>query len=446
MYESFYRLKKAPFHITPDPEFLFLGPTHKEALASIVYGVEKRKGFIVIVGEVGLGKTTILRSYLERVDKQHLKIIYVFNPNVPFAALLETIHQELGLDARPGDVAAMVNRLHQALIEEYRQGRNVVLVVDEAQNMPVETLESLRMLSNLETSTDKLIQIALVGPPELEALLDRHELRQLKQRIAVRSTLAPLSATESLAYIRYRLEKAGAMSTDIFTRGALRRIVKHARGIPRLLNILCDNALITGLGYQKKPVTAAIVREVIADFQGKRGSQLWKWEVAALAVLVGIGGLLVVTPQILQPQPRLENSPPRAVPPQLAPVSAASESSAVPPSLPSPPGSPSPPDTHGSPKTAQAAASQAQRVPAAAKPPAKGTWTVVATRVVKPGDNLYRLAAEVYGSSGKKVLDAILRSNPGLKNPNVLLIGTRIQFPEVAEKRAAANGKAEDQP
>ena len=278
MYERFYGLRKAPFHITPDPEFLFLSPTHKEALASIVYGVEMRKGFVLIVGEVGLGKTTILRSYLERVDKKRLRIIYIFNPNVPFSALLDSIEQAAGLDVRPeDDVVVRVHRLSEVLIEEYRQGRNVVLVVDEAQNMPVETLENLRLLSNLETSKDKLIQIALIGPPELEGLLDRHELRQLKQRIAVRSTLAPLRATESLAYIRYRLKKAGPEDTRVFTKGALRRIVKHGKGIPRTLNILCDNALITGLGYQKKPVTTAIVREVIADLKGQRASHLWKW-------------------------------------------------------------------------------------------------------------------------------------------------------------------------
>ena len=252
MYENFYRLKKAPFQITPDPEFLFLSPTHKEALASIVYGVEKRKGFVVVVGEVGLGKTTVLRSYLERADKKLLRVIYVFNPNVPFSALLDTIDQAAGTDVRQDSVAARVLRLHDVLVGEYQQGYNVVLVVDEAQNMPIQTLEDLRLLSNLETSKDKLLQIVLVGQPEFDKILDRHELRQLKQRIAIRATLTPLSADESLAYIRYRLEKAGAESTNIFTRGALRRIVRHAGGIPRLLNILCDNALITGLGYQKR--------------------------------------------------------------------------------------------------------------------------------------------------------------------------------------------------
>ena len=237
-----------------------------------------------------------------------------------------------------------VRRLHDVLVEEYRQGHNVVLVVDEAQNMPIETLENLRMLSNLETSTDKLIQIVLVGQPEFDRILDRHELRQLKQRIAVRSTLAPLSAAESLAYIRYRLEKAGAESTDIFTRGALRRIVRHARGIPRLLNILCDNALITGLGYQKKPVTAAIVREVIADFEGKRRSTLWKWEVAALAALLVVGGLFFMAPLMYQ----APSGPERAPLPASLPAAGHGAGAATTPS-PNPPATANPPDAQASP-------------------------------------------------------------------------------------------------
>ena len=432
MYERFYGLRKAPFHITPDPEFLFLSPTHKEALASIVYGVEMRKGFVLIVGEVVLGKTTILRSYLERVDKKRLRIIYIFNPNVPFSALLDSIEQAAGLDVRPeDDVVVRVHRLSEVLIEEYRQGRNVVLVVDEAQNMPVETLENLRLLSNLETSKDKLIQIALIGPPELEGLLDRHELRQLKQRIAVRSTLAPLRATESLAYIRYRLKKAGPEDTRVFTKGALRRIVKHGKGIPRTLNILCDNALITGLGYQKKPVTTAIVREVIADLKGQRASHLWKWEVAALVALPVIVGLFFAYPEMPQRLARLQ-SPVPALFPQPVPVS--------PPNAPSP--MPALPATSpGSPETAQAAealAAPVQSTPAAAKAPARANNAEVATRVVKPGDNLSRLAAEVYGVPGKRVVDEIVRNNPGIKNPDLLPVGMRIRLPDIAAKRIAS--------
>ena len=166
MYLDFYRLKKNPFHITPDPEFLFLSSSHKEASASLIYGIEERKGFIAITGEIGVGKTTILRSYLESADPQMLKVVYIFNSMLPFESLLKQIFNELGLVAAEGDdVPELVSHLHQFLIEEYKHDRNVALIIDEAQNMPVETLENLRMLSNLETSKDKLIQIVMVGQP-----------------------------------------------------------------------------------------------------------------------------------------------------------------------------------------------------------------------------------------------------------------------------------------
>jgi general secretion pathway protein A len=293
MYQDFYRLRKEPFHITPDPEFLFLSPSHKQALGSIVYGVRNRKGFVVITGEVGVGKTTILRSYLEGVAKQKTKVVYIFNANVSFRNLLKTIYKELGLDAKTGDTVEMLNDLYQILMEEYRQGNTVLLIVDEAQNMPVETLENLRMLSNLETSKDKLIQIVLIGQYEFEEILNLYELRQLKQRIVIRSTIIPLSEKEIMAYINHRLEKAAVNGSPVFTRGALKRIVKEAKGIPRYLNILCDNALITGFGYKARPVNAKIVDEVITDYKGgEKELSLLKWVITSAAVLLFIVLLL----------------------------------------------------------------------------------------------------------------------------------------------------------
>jgi general secretion pathway protein A len=277
MYTHFYRLKKGPFHVTPDPEFLFLSSGHKEALASIIYGIEQRKGFIAIVGEVGLGKTTVLRSYLDRVDRTQVKPVYIFNASVTFAGLLKTIFQELGLDVQSSDVFEMVNTLHAVLIKEYQQGRNVVLIIDEAQNMPVQTLENLRMLSNIETSTDKLIQIVLVGQPEFQKRLDLHQLRQLKQRLAIRHTIAPLSRQESMAYIEHRLSKVATGAEPVFSKAALRAIVKQAKGIPRLINILCDNALIAGYANNQKPVSAKLVKEVVAGFNGDRKPHWHRW-------------------------------------------------------------------------------------------------------------------------------------------------------------------------
>ena len=216
MYLNFFGLNKEPFGITPDPAFLFLSPSHKEALAVVMYGVQQRKGFIVITGEVGVGKTTILRSYLARTDKDLLKTVYLFNTNVTFPALLKTICRELAAPVVLDDPAETLRQLHQFLIREYRRGCNIVLVIDEAQNIPLETLENIRMLSNLETDTEKLIQIIFSGQPEFDQLLDRHELRQLKQRIAVRTTIAPLTAKESAAYIKYRLIKAGDKGASDF--------------------------------------------------------------------------------------------------------------------------------------------------------------------------------------------------------------------------------------
>jgi general secretion pathway protein A len=289
MYQNFYHLRKEPFHITPDPEFLFLSPSHKQALGSIVYGVRNRKGFVVITGEVGVGKTTILRSYLEGVAKQKAKVIYIFNANISFKNLLKTVYKELGLVAKTSDVVEMLNDLYQILMEEYKQGNTVLLIVDEAQNMPVETLENLRMLSNLETSKDKLIQIVLIGQYEFEEILNLHELRQLKQRIVIRSTIVPLSEKESMAYIKHRLDKAADNGSPVFTKGALKRIVKEAKGIPRYLNILCDNALITGFGYKKRPVNAKIVDEVITDYKGgEKEPSLLKWLIPPAVLLLFI--------------------------------------------------------------------------------------------------------------------------------------------------------------
>jgi len=308
MYQNFYLLKKEPFNITPDPEFLFLSPSHKEALAAIIYGVEQRKGFTVIVGQVGVGKTTIIRSYLQKVKKQHLIPIYIVNGNISFNGLLNTIYDQLGLDKQIDDVFEMINHLHRMLLLEYKQGKNVVLIIDEAQNMPNETFENLRTLSNLETSTHKLIQIVLVGQLELEQKLNQKELRPFKQRIALHSTIIPFTQEESMAYIKHRLAKVAIDDTPIFTKGAMKKIVKHAKGIPRTINILCDNALVTGFGYQKKPISSKIVNEVIADFEGKRDSILVHWRAITVAILLLMVGLFLSLPYKDPSSLKTENS------------------------------------------------------------------------------------------------------------------------------------------
>ena len=286
MYLDFYNLKREPFRITPDPDFLYLSPSHKEALAAIAYGVEQRKGIIAVTGEVGTGKTTILRYYLDKADPDRLKAAYVFNPNVSFPALLQTIFRELGIPFESGEAGGMVDRFHRYLIEEYEKDHTVVLFIDEAQNVPGETLENLRMLSNLESSEDKLLQIVLCGQTELESLLDRNELRQLKSRIAVRATISPLNRKDSLAYIRHRLSMSTRKESDIFTKAALKRIVRKAKGNPRSINILCDNALITGYGYDEKSVGFRTAGEIIADMEGRSPSGNRVWALASIGLIL----------------------------------------------------------------------------------------------------------------------------------------------------------------
>lgn len=269
-YLEFYGLQREPFHVTPDPNFLYLSPSHREALAAIIHGIKRRKGIITVFGEVGLGKTTVLRSYLESEHAANTKVVYIFNSNITFRDLLHIVYEHLGIEIRSNSMFELVDTLSVALIEEFKRGIDVVVIVDEAQNMPVKTLEHLRMLSNLETTRDKLIQIVLIGQPELEDKLNRHELRQLRQRIAVSTRLHPLTEQESRDYIHHRLEKAYAVEPDVFSKRAMNLLVKQASGAPRTINIIADNALITGFGYGKKPVSIGVVREVIADLTGER--------------------------------------------------------------------------------------------------------------------------------------------------------------------------------
>ena len=297
MYLQHFHLTRPPFHITPDPEFLYSSPSHREALASIIYGIEERKGFLALVGEVGVGKTTVLRTFTEKADKEKLKIIYLFNANMTFKSLVKTLCAEMDVPAESEDYFELVPKLYEALIEQYRLDRNVVLIIDEAQNMPIETLENLRMLSNLETTKDKLIQIVLCGQIELDYMLSLQQLRQLKQRIVLRAVISPLTPVESEEYIRHRLARAGCTRAVPFTKSALKEIVRHARGVPRILNILCDNALLTAFGYRKAKVEKNIVKEVIIDRGEKKRPAFPRWVfvglLALLLALLAASGYLI---------------------------------------------------------------------------------------------------------------------------------------------------------
>lgn len=265
MYQSFYGFREMPFNITPDPRFLFLSPTHQEALQHLKYGVREKKGFIVLVGEVGCGKTTLCRRFLNELDPAHYDTALILNPRITETQMLKAILTELGetkLGRSQNDLVAQVSRV---LLERIEKGRDIVLIIDEAQNLKFEVLEQLRLLSNLETDRQKLLQIVLMGQPELKEVLARDELRQLRQRILVHYELHPLSGDDISQYIQHRLSLAGGNGRPSFSKWAVRAIHRGSRGIPRIVNNLCDKALLSAFVRESDDVTYWDVRRAVKD-------------------------------------------------------------------------------------------------------------------------------------------------------------------------------------
>ena len=454
MYEKFYNLKKLPFHITPDLRFLFLSETHKQALASMIYVIQKREGFMAITGGVGVGKTTTIHAFLEKARSAGLKVIYVFHANMTFKDLIKTMYEELELEITTTDLIEMVNGLHVALRELHKQGKTVVLIIDEAQTMSIDSLANMRMLSNLETPTEKLIQVMLVGQIELDEMLEKNELRQLKQRIAIRSRIAPLSPLESYAYITHRLSIAGLDKPTIFSKGALDVIVKEAEGVPRVLNVLCNNALIAGFRRGKNPVTAGIAKEIVAEYTAKeRRAPVRNWKAAALAggvaALLALVLVFFLSPyrydlvrrlpdfglwQVTKPEPaRASVSQPK--PAEQLPI--------VPTPAAAPPSKPqraTEPTRLAGPKAAAIKPEKVIPPKYSAAPQPGGAEGSYTTRVVKPGDTLSGLISEVYGVTPKSavqspLIDLVKQYNPAIKDSNVIVAGSEIRFPELPKKK-----------
>jgi general secretion pathway protein A len=295
MYLSFYGLAEKPFAITPDPRYLFLGGRHAEALAHLVYGITEAGGFVQLTGEVGTGKTTIIRSLLAK-QPENAEIALILNPRMNAPEFMLTICEELGImvpDDAVGSVKDLIDILNRYLLRAHADGRRVVLVVDEAQNLPPELLEQVRMLTNLETETQKLLQIILIGQPELRDVLARNDLRQLAQRVTGRYHLDPLSRNESLAYVKHRLRIAGSTS-DIFTNGALNELYRTTGGVPRLLNIIGDRALLGGYSEDRHEVSTTMVRKAASEVFDRRITPAWlPWTLGAATLLMVVGGALV---------------------------------------------------------------------------------------------------------------------------------------------------------
>jgi general secretion pathway protein A len=294
MYTKYFGFNEKPFTLTPNPRFIYLSKNHKEAFAHLLYGINNHYGFIELIGEVGTGKTTVLRTLLNQLQEDTYRTALIVNPCLTGVELLRSICQEFGLTVQSEYASDHLVAINNFLLSETSNGRTVVLVIDESQNLDPVVLEQIRLISNLETENDKLIQIVLAGQPELGVLLERPDLRQLNQRIAVRYRLKSMDMLETRAYIRHRMEVAGETGGVSFTLFAIRCIYYYTRGIPRMINILCDRSLLIAYGEERRRISAGIVfrasKELLDATQGKRLSLVFAGLLLAAVIFVALTG------------------------------------------------------------------------------------------------------------------------------------------------------------
>jgi general secretion pathway protein A len=266
MYKEYFGLRANPFNVNPDPRYLFLTRHTEEALACLTYGIQSRKGFVLLTGEVGTGKTTLINKLLEWLRLQQVATAFIFNSRMNVPQFLDYMMADFGIPCETRSKSQILQKLYNWLLDRYRAGETAVLIVDEAQNLSDEVLEEIRMLTNLETFTEKLLQIVLVGQPELETKLKQPHLRQLRQRLTLRAKTHPLMLEETKAYVAQRLRIAGSNGQTIFEPDALTAIHQHANGIPRVVNLLCEHSLVSAFVDQKKTIDAGLVEAVVRDF------------------------------------------------------------------------------------------------------------------------------------------------------------------------------------
>jgi general secretion pathway protein A len=494
MYCRFYGFSERPFEATPDPKFLYLSPTHREVLASLTYGIRERRGFVAVLGEAGTGKTTLLRSVLDGLEAD-VKAAYVFNTDFPFQQLLHMILMDLGLADEKERLrkAEAIHRLNELAIRQLSRGGNLVIIVDEAQDLNRRCLENLRLLSNLETSKKKLIQIILSGQPELEEKLKQPDLRQLSQRINLRRYILPFDEKETHEYISHRLKVVGYDGHALFTKEAELLIWLYSGGIPRKINTVCDNALLIGYALKERKIGDDTVREAIDDLYENPFSDLSTaradWEAArarftrtssgrrrfgsvrlfvlasCLSLLTGFGlatlGLHMKGELLLSPQSNVRTMRPEEQTRASGPVPvsehpAALEAKAAPPPavaaapaekvLPAAPASPTPAK-----KKSELPPAQIPQVPVGAhpasvqkSPPVKKSTVVEvhpappqkaagkeksAVVEVRAGDTFFRIVMTKYGRYDKVIESKVLAANPEIKDPSQINAQQRITLP-----------------
>jgi general secretion pathway protein A len=472
MYTDHFDLTAEPFNLTPDPAFLYLSPEHREALAAVQYGLVGGRGFITLIGEVGTGKTTLLYRMLGQRSPE-IEAAYVSYTAQGFRDLLAAVLKDLKVEVAGTSKRELLDALNAHLLRRSDEGRSTALVIDEAQNLTDEAFEELRLLSNFETYSRKLVQIVLVGQPELQDRLRQPQLRQLRERVAVRAYINPLSRREMARCIAHRLAQAGGSAEALFEPRALRLIVRRAAGIPRRANILCHNAFLFAYGRNLRRVTAAVAREAIAEMDERRpgllrrpamrrvrrlgGIRPWAAMGAAAACAAVLAArfwpLAPPPPSVAAALPAEVAVPPAALVVPVPPLPPPVEPIAVVPN-----GHPAPPapaavaeEARPVPAAAPAAAADAPAAapaPAAPAPPplerkplatapaeAEGpTFSVV----VPPGAALWRLARDLYGErirengGWERLLDRVLALNPQLKDANLILAGDSLRLPHLA--------------
>jgi general secretion pathway protein A len=448
MYYGHFRLSGEPFSLTPDPAFLYLGAKHREAMAAVQYGLLNGRGFISLIGEVGTGKTTILYSVLSRLGPE-VKVAYIPYAAHSFEDLLASALKDLGERPRLGaSRLELLEMLQRILVERDAAGRRTALVIDEAQTLSDATFEELRLLSNFETYTHKLLQIVLVGQPELQDRLRQQNLRQLRQRVSVRARIQPLDSTEMLAYILHRLGQVGG-DERLFEPGALRAIVRHAHGIPRRANILCHNALLFAYGRNLSVVTAGIAAEAAAEMDdrsprrvGRRVLRhIWSWRPAVGAAMFGLAGIVAVG--MLLGSERSNGSaagrPPAGVDAApAAPVTVISDAPSTSPSEMAAVGE-GQEDAGGQQPDAEPSS------PAKAwAPDEAATPDDVRTVSIAAGESVLGAARRTYGRNlrgdeERALLGEVRRLNPTLRNVNLVRVGSVVRLPATPVPSEAEN-------
>lgn len=451
MYRAFFGFREKPFNLTPDPKFLYLNASYREALAALHYGVVERKGFVSLIGEAGTGKTTLLRRLLSEIPRETRSVL-VINPAIGFEEMLRFILTDLGRPPAPGaSKLDMLEALNVELLDSLARGGNVVVLIDEAQDLTIPVLEELRLLSNLETAKEKILQLVLAGQPEFDALLARPEIRQLRQRISVSARLRPLARSEVQAYVAARIAAAGGDVRGLFTRGALFRLWWFSGGVPRLVNAACDNALVTAYARGKRTIGWREIGEAMRDLRRQVSWVPSRWRgfgrlvaAALVGAAIVLGGMEIVRarrPELLPgpaavptviATPLLVASPSASPTPTETPMPTPTEAVAV------PVGGGASPETVASPaaspagEVATAAPSATEGPTSIPDPTPEPIATVSADQLtirVTEGDTLTDLAVHYYGSASPRVLATIRAANPWLDDPDVLWSGKLLTLP-----------------